>query len=111
MAGQQELDDGPAGFQNPRGMGLQIHAGGDNRDAGREENIPAFIFHQANPAGPGPGKAGMKTEGGDGDGLFPGQFEDGRVRQAADNISIDGQGDGFQWRSLSVNPLQGVLDG
>ncbi len=67
--------------------------------AGRRKGprTPRFRLPQANPAGPGPGKAGMKTESGEWEWPVPGQFEDGHVGQAADNTSIDSQGDGFQW--------------
>jgi len=51
MRGEKQLHHYAPAFQNRGRIGSNDHAGLDGSDAGREENLPVFLFHEAYPAG------------------------------------------------------------
>ncbi len=51
MVGQQKLDDGLAGADGARGMGLDFHALSDGEGTGRLKCALSCDLYKANPAG------------------------------------------------------------
>jgi hypothetical protein len=89
MTGQHEPDDGPAAIQDPRGMGLKYHPGGNGRYAGGQQDTPALFFHQTDPAGPGRWKMRVMAKGWDRDSQILGQLQDSHSGLTTYSLLVD----------------------
>ena len=104
VVGEQQLQVGLAGLQDPLGFGAHHHIGCDLGGAGLHQLGIALHLHHAEAAGPVNGGALVIAEGGDGDIVLPGHLQDGLTGDAQHLFAVDIQSVLFHVASPPLSP-------